>query len=163
MVESSAGMAKAAAQVASVISVVTASAGDEVSAAVLTNIATKVAKAGEVGGKAKVLTDAAELTSVFTEVIETQEDLFDDTPEGLDLNVFVESISESVTAVNEKVEAAGSMKEIVATQQLVQEDLVEAFTIELEGVKYLIPFPLGKHWQILRKTSMPNLKRHQRS
>jgi hypothetical protein len=130
--DGSAGMAKAAAQVASVIAVVTASAGEEVSAAVLTNIATKIAKAGEVGGKAKVLTDATELTTVFAEVIETQEELFADTPEGLDLNVFVESISESVTAVNVKVEAAESLKDIVATQQLVQEDLVAAFTIDLE-------------------------------
>ena len=130
--DGSAGMAKAAAQVASVIAVVTASAGEEVSAAVLTNIATKVAKAGEVGGKAKVLTDSAELTTVFAEVIETQEELFTDTPEGLDLNVFVESISESVTTVNAKVEAAETLKDIVATQQLVQEDLVAAFTIDLE-------------------------------
>ena len=128
----SAGMAKAAAQVASVISVVTASAGSEVSSAVLGNIAAKVAKAGEVGGKAKVLTDAEELTTVFTEVIETQADLFEDAPEGIDLEVFAETVSTSVAEVNEKVEEADSMLDIVATQQLVQEDLVEAFTIDLE-------------------------------
>jgi hypothetical protein len=128
----SAGMAKAAAQVASVIAVVTASAGSEVSAAVLSNIAAKVAKAGEVGGKAKVLTDATELTSVFIEVIETDAELFEDAPEGLDLNVFAETVSSSVAEVNVKVEEAESLLDIVATQQLVQDDLVTAFTIDLE-------------------------------
>ena len=66
----SAGIAKAAAKVASVISVVTASSGSSASAAVMSNIAAKVAKAGAVGGKAKVLEDTTELTNVLNEVRE---------------------------------------------------------------------------------------------
>ena len=129
----SAGMAKAAAQIASVISVVTAAAGEGVSSAVMANIASKVAKAGEVGGKANILTDATELASVFNEVRETQAELFEDTPEGLDLDAFVDTISATVASVNVKVAQATSLKEIVATQQVLQDDIVGAFTIDADS------------------------------
>ena len=129
----SAGMATAAAQIASVISVVTASAGSAVASAVMTNIASKVSKAGEVGGKVNILTNSTELASVFNEVRETQAELFEDTPEGLDLDAFVDTISETVASVNEKVAQATSLKEIVATQQVLQEDIVSAFTIDADS------------------------------
>ena len=129
----SAGMAKAAAQIASVISVVTASAGSAVASAVMTNIASKVSKAGEVGGKANILTNSTELASVFNEVRGTQAELFEDTPEGLDLDAFVDTISETVASVNEKVAQATSLKEIVATQQVLQDDIVSAFTIDADS------------------------------
>jgi len=129
----SAGMAKAAAQIASVISVVTASAGSAVASAVMTNIASKVSKAGEVGGKANILTNSTELASVFNEVRGTQAELFEDTPEGLDLDAFVDTISETVASVNEKVAQATSLKEIVATQQVLQDDIVGAFTIDADS------------------------------
>ena len=129
----SAGMATAAAQIASVISVVTASAGSAVASAVMTNIASKVSKGGEVGGKVNILTNSTELASVFNEVRETQAELFEDTPEGLDLDAFVDTISETVASVNEKVAQATSLKEIVATQQVLQEDIVSAFTIDADS------------------------------
>ena len=47
----SAGMSKAAAQVASVISMVSAAGGTDASAAVMAEVATKISAAGEAGGK----------------------------------------------------------------------------------------------------------------
>ena len=135
----SAGMAKAAAKVASVISVVTASTGDEVSAAVLGNIAKKVAKAGEVGGKANVLNDAAELKNVFQEVRTTQAELFATQPETLDLDVLIDNVSKVVAKVSAQVDAAASLKDIAATQQAVQDDIVVAFTVDAENPEAFDP------------------------
>ena len=135
----SAGMAKAAAKVASVISVVTASTGDEVSAAVLGNIAKKVAKAGEVGGKANVVKDAAELKNVFNEVRTTQAELFATQPATLDLDVLIDNVSNVVAKVSAQVDAAASLKDIAATQQAVQDDIVVAFTVDSENPEAFDP------------------------
>ena len=135
----SAGMAKAAAKVASVISVVTASTGDEVSAAVLGNIAAKVAKAGEVGGKTNVLNDAAELKNVFQEVRTNQAELFEKQPETLNLDVLIDNVANVVAKVSAQVDAAASLKDIAATQQAVQDDIVVAFTVDAENPEAFDP------------------------
>jgi hypothetical protein len=136
----SAGMAKAAAKVASVISVVTASSGESASAAVISNIATKVAKAGSVGGKAKVLEDTTELAAVLNEVRESTPEAFAAAPETLDIAKLNESIASVVAKTNTQIEAATSLKEIAVKQQAVQEDIVESFTIDYEDTEALAAF-----------------------
>ena len=45
----------------------------------------------------------------------------------------MDTISETVASVNEKVAQATSLKEIVATQQVLQDDIVGAFTIDADS------------------------------
>jgi len=136
----SSGMAKAAAKIASVISVVTASSGGDASAAVMSSIAAKVAKAGAVGGKAKVLENEAELTSVLNQVREESPEAFAAAPETLDFAKLNASIASVVAKTNTQIEAATSLKQIAVQQQAVQEDIVENFTIDYEDSEALATF-----------------------
>ena len=124
----SSAVAKAAAQVASVIAVVSAGGGDAAAAAVVAKIASKISSAGAAGGKSKVLTDTTELKAAMAEVKEENAEVFDSVSDAIDLDGFVEQMAEVVQTVNAKIAAATSMKDIVATQNAVQESIVETFS-----------------------------------
>jgi hypothetical protein len=124
----SSGQAKAAAQVASVIAVVSAGGGDEAAAAVVAKIATKISSAGEAGGKSKVLTDTTELKAAMAEVKSENAEVFASVSDAIDLDTFVDEMAEVVQTVNAKIATATSLKEIVATQNAVQESIVETFS-----------------------------------
>jgi hypothetical protein len=123
----SSGQAKAAAQVASVIAVVTAGGGEEAAAAVVAKIASKVSSAGEAGGKSKVLIDTAELKAAMAEVKTENLGVFSGVNDAVDLDAFVAEMAEVVQTVNLQIFEATSLKEIVATQNAVQDSIVATF------------------------------------
>jgi hypothetical protein len=119
----SAGMSKAAAQVASVISMVSAAGGTDASAAVMAEVATKISAAGAAGGKSEVLTKATEMKAIL-ETVSATTDVFADAPGASDLASVIDNIATVAETVNAKIEVAVSIKDIAATQQAVQEDFV---------------------------------------
>ena len=119
----SAGMSKAAAQVASVISMVSAAGGTDASAAVMAEVATKISAAGAAGGKSEVLTKATEMKAIL-ETVSATTDVFADAPGAADLASVIDNIATVAETVNAKIEVAVSIKDIAATQQAVQEDFV---------------------------------------
>jgi hypothetical protein len=121
----SAGMSKAAAQVASVISMVSAAGGTDASAAVMAEVATKISAAGAAGGKSEVLTKATEMKAIL-ETVSATTDVFVDAPGAADLASVIDNIATVAETVNAKIAVAESIKDIAATQQAVQEDFVES-------------------------------------
>ena len=119
----SAGMSKAAAQVASVISMVSAAGGTDASAAVMAEVATKISAAGAAGGKSEVLTKATEMKAIL-ETVSATTDVFADAPGAADLASVIDNIATVAETVNAKIAVAVSIKDIAATQQAVQEDFV---------------------------------------
>jgi len=119
----SAGMSKAAAQVASVISMVSAAGGTDASAAVMAEVAVKISAAGAAGGKSEVLTKATEMKAIL-ETVSATTDVFADAPGAADLASVLDNIATVAENVNAKIEVAVSIKDIAATQQAVQEDFV---------------------------------------
>ena len=119
----SAGMSKAAAQVASIISMVSAAGGTDASAAVMTEVASKISAAGAAGGKSEVLTKATEMKAIL-ETVSATTDVFADAPGAADLASVIDNIATVAETVNAKIAVAVSIKDIAATQQAVQEDFV---------------------------------------
>ena len=138
--EDSGGTAKAAAQVASVLSLVTAAGGAGAAAAAIEKVAEKITVAAETGVKSTVLTNTAQLTEVLTEV--ANEGDFVAANESVDIFAMVTNIAEVVQVVNAKIEVATSVKDILATQSAVQEDFVETFStgviIEIAAIDAIV-------------------------
>jgi len=124
--EDSGGQAKAAAQVASVLSLVTAAGGVGAASAAIEKVAAKITIAADAGVKSTVLTNAAQITEVLTEV--ASEGKFVSANASVDLDSVVNNISQVVETVNARIEVATSVKDILATQSAVQDDFVEKLT-----------------------------------
>ena len=123
----SAGMSKAAAQVANLISMVSAAGGTDAAAAVMAEVSSKIAAAGSAGGKSEVLTKASELKAIL-ETVSSTTDVFADAPGFDNLAAVIDNIATVAETVNAKIEVATSLKDIAATQQAVQEDFVTSIS-----------------------------------
>ena len=137
----SAGMSKAAAQAANLISMVSAAGGTDAAAAVMAEISSKIAAAGAAGGKSEVLTKASEIKSILETVAATT-NVFVDAPGFANLAAVMDNIASVAETVNAKIAVATSIKDIAATQQAVQEDFIasiaEGVVIDVEKIDEII-------------------------
>ena len=124
--EDSGGTAKAAAQVASVLSLVTAAGGAGAATAAIEKVAQKISIAADSGVKSTILTNTAQLKEVLTEV--AAEGKFVASNNSVDVLSVVNNIAEVVQVVNAKIAVATSVKDILATQSAVQDQFVTSFS-----------------------------------